>query len=987
MFGIHPKTGKQIRIMQLETSIWKDRKIVTVGDTLQIGPSRLTPQTEALLLIEEADAAWLAQNKWRDVRMILASKKVLDTVGEARLKEMEISNMICLEEMGDLYPFLGGDWDGTADDAALIAAMLLRKTHICGLTTKPTRPHQDIIILDEQPKKPEIWMITQYYRPEKPVRAKEIRVCLQKNLACPLIDKMVLLTESDLSADFKGAEKVQQTIIGKRLTYADVLRWIYENAPPNVICVFANADIFLDESWAAIYETNLENKFLSILRYELESGEPKIFGPRPDSQDTWAVLSDSVKSRTWDWAALDFPFGKGGCDNAINVEMMRQKFLIANPALTLKTYHVHGSQIRTYDPRDIVDKPVYVYIQPTGLQDMNPLFSPPVQKKIQPQTFSRKIQGPTTLQAQTLCKMLERKTPTIKMETDAANLFSPPPLTIHKGENVFHTSTGLAYTYNSIYVGRAKASSEAWSTSQISGLSPSLQVETALVAPFPDEYADSPAVFILKYLSKIFLLRAEAGDHGDFWSPRGKPFIDALQMFRWNQREVPVIPRDTSVQIWSKKALVMLPTDSDLVTREQIGALRSMLLVRGLPDTNKWVETATSQRTVIFADEDICTREFLRLFPDAEVIYPGMTSLEVVMSKLVGASRVILAEAPELLWLLPKDALVIEIQNEMAPSMECLHIASAADLQHRMIITPKGPVTDTVRKMIQEKIAAFSVAPAQSTSSSLIKTLILPKNPTGFYAHSNDSFREMARLWEQRGYVKIIEDPYTVQCWLNGIGDTLLYDRPTHEWFERAPVEEKKFRVGLFGNPAPLQGGKSWSFWGRRPVLVEELAPQSIRPYSQRPQTLVFYGSIENSIQKKHRMALSWLGACSDSSMPLMKGGEYPLTHKEYLEKLLDARFGLCLAGYGLKCHREVECMAMGCVPICAAEVDMSFYAEPPVEGVHYFRASTPEEARRLSQETTDEAWSAMSAACISWWKRNASCDGFWELTCRLSAA
>ena len=82
----------------------------------------------------------------------------------------------------------------------------------------------------------------------------------------------------------------------------------------------------------------------------------------------------------------------------------------------------------------------------------------------------------------------------------------------------------------------------------------------------------------------------------------------------------------------------------------------------------------------------------------------------------------------------------------------------------------------------------------------------------------------------------------------------------------------------------------------------------------------------------------------------MVKGASepYPFTQKQYLENLGDARFGLCLAGYGWKCHREVECMAMGCVPLVAPECDMDSYAEAPIEGVHYKRVKTPEEAQKI---------------------------------------
>lgn len=76
--------------------------------------------------------------------------------------------------------------------------------------------------------------------------------------------------------------------------------------------------------------------------------------------------------------------------------------------------------------------------------------------------------------------------------------------------------------------------------------------------------------------------------------------------------------------------------------------------------------------------------------------------------------------------------------------------------------------------------------------------------------------------------------------------------------------------------------------------------------------------------------------------------------------------------------------MAMGCVPIVAPEVDMTNYAVPPQEGVHYFCAADPDEARRIAATTSEEEWSAMSAACRAWWRANASVVGSWALTARL---
>jgi hypothetical protein len=269
----------------------------------------------------------------------------------------------------------------------------------------------------------------------------------------------------------------------------------------------------------------------------------------------------------------------------------------------------------------------------------------------------------------------------------------------------------------------------------------------------------------------------------------------------------------------------------------------------------------------------------------------------------------------------------------------------------------------------------------------------MPAGHQGRFDHAGDSFREMARLWAAAGYVSVVDDPDVTQVWLelpNGLKH-LLYDRPTLEWFAAAPAAEMKAleapgAKALFGNPAPLSvaatAALSWFFWPRRPSLVERIAvgPSPATSFSARNQALVFYGRSENAVQRGRRTTADWAAACTDFvHVDGLK--PYPFTQEEYLHRLAAARFGLCLAGYGLKCHREIECMAMGCVPIVAPEVDMTNYAVPPQEGVHYFCAADPDEARRIAATTSEEEWSAMSAACRAWWRANASVEGSWRLT------
>jgi hypothetical protein len=1011
MWGTHPKTGKPIRILQTETSISKDRKtIVWLGAEIQANSwsrwevgafSReyLTPSTNILLLCDSAmataDAAWLRTGAWKDLTMILAARDTLNLLGENALKEMGVGNLICLEEIADIYPFVGPAWDSTANDAALLASILMRMNRAFGLNPSPLRSESMIKAIPELPADgpPQLWLISQFYRPDKPSRAREISLCLQKNLACPYVDKIVLLNETDLSKYFPddSSNKIQEEVIGKRLTYAAVIRWIAEKAPTNTLCVFANSDIYLDETWKALWSTAMEDRFLSLLRYEAADGVPdaehKLFGPRADSQDTWVVLSDSVKSRTWDYKGLDFSFGRAGCDNAINVEMLRTRFLVANPALTLKTHHVHTSEIRTYDPQDIVDKPMYFYIQPTGLHDMNPLFNLKADSTITSLPFSRPILGANPTHTKTFCAMVSRGEK-YKLAAEGENIFTPDPIPIYEANEVFQTPTGLAYTYSSLYVGKSKAGSEAWNKSHISGLSPSLVVDVGLIAPLPDEFAVNSASYVLMYLANVLLLREKAGGKGEFWSPREKPFLNALQMFNWNQREVPVLPRDESIQVFCKKGYIMLPSDSPTITRNHVAALRDAL--RG------WCPTPTEEkRCIIFYDEVYCTREFINELEqklqgyDIRVVWPAT---ENIVAQLAGASLLVTGGGKASItrwgwsWILPKGAQIVEIQNEMEPTADCLHLAAAAEVRHSLCICPKvvGP------RLVDDVLKAMTIKEPVKAPVNTKPLLILPDQAEGsFFGHAGDSFRELARMWMVKGYVKIVEDKHAHHVWLHGIGNTLLYDRPTYEWLEQSPPDERKYKMALFGNPAPPSGStsKSWSFWPRRPAIVEEMSTTTApaTPFGERQQTLVLYGRIENATQKKRR-PMNWAAACSEFVMPVGGDKAYPFSQREYLEKLTEAKFGLCLPGYGWKCHREVECMAMGCVPIVSPDVDMANYAQPPVKDVHYFVAATPEDARRLATTTDEETWAKMSAAGRDWWKENCSCDGMWALTQKLLA-
>ena len=191
-------------------------------------------------------------------------------------------------------------------------------------------------------------------------------------------------------------------------------------------------------------------------------------------------------------------------------------------------------------------------------------------------------------------------------------------------------------------------------------------------------------------------------------------------------------------------------------------------------------------------------------------------------------------------------------------------------------------------------------------------------------------------------------------------------------WIKESDKEEQSWKKGLFGNPKPIGANSvSWSFWARRPRLVESMLNKTF----EKNKGVVFYGCVENEVQKSNRTRYDWSKACDEFVM----SDKATFSEQEYLDKLSEARYGLCLAGYGKKCHREVECMALGTVPIVSSEVDMDNYASKPIEGVHYLRVSSPEDL--LNKVKGVKNWLEMSEACKKWFLENSSVDGMWQLT------
>ena len=256
-------------------------------------------------------------------------------------------------------------------------------------------------------------------------------------------------------------------------------------------------------------------------------------------------------------------------------------------------------------------------------------------------------------------------------------------------------------------------------------------------------------------------------------------------------------------------------------------------------------------------------------------------------------------------------------------------------------------------------------------------TINIPKQPRqGIWRHANDSFRELALLYKKNNSdvdIQLIDNGH---CWLGK--HILLYDRPTQEWFNQDLANSSLL---LLGNGDINKEGeilkqnnlnvKPWIFWPRRPFVVEKLLDNNkILNYDERRTGSIFIGNFENQVQEKYRQTnQDWESVLDEYHCTA--GTKHKFTQEEYLNKLRNSKYGLCLRGYGSKCHREVELMAFGTVPIITEAVSIDSYMDPPKENVHYIRCNNPENLKDILSKITSEQWAIMSNNCYEWYQKN----------------
>lgn len=213
-------------------------------------------------------------------------------------------------------------------------------------------------------------LYTTFYKDANQDRMNELLFCVNKNLS-GVFDRVTFLVDSrDDKSDYYNLKNYEGCSIvifnEKRPSFND----FFDSCEDYCINVISNTDIFFTENSIEcikhFFDTTDESLFgstcLALSRWDYYPDGTSNHFDRLDSQDTWCFYG-KPKIRT----SIDFTMGVAGCDNRLAYELKEGGYNVLNPSKSLRTYHLHNSNVRNYIKDGIVQnrvEPPYYLVNP-----------------------------------------------------------------------------------------------------------------------------------------------------------------------------------------------------------------------------------------------------------------------------------------------------------------------------------------------------------------------------------------------------------------------------------------------------------------------------------------------------------------------------------------------------------------------------------------------------------------------------------------------
>ncbi len=196
-----------------------------------------------------------------------------------------------------------------------------------------------------------------------PARAAEIAWCLDRNLANPLIARVLRYGAPDGGL---RSPKLAFWVEARRPTFGALFR-VAGHFPGEVV-IIANADIDFDGSLGLAVGI-LPGDFYALSRWNPEIGT--IDGTQISGDGT-ASLAPHIGGDAWIFRAplpalaADFTQGTPYCDHRLARAAQDAGLRVSNPCRSIRAWHRHASAVRTYTAADTVPGP-YAWLPPVAL--------------------------------------------------------------------------------------------------------------------------------------------------------------------------------------------------------------------------------------------------------------------------------------------------------------------------------------------------------------------------------------------------------------------------------------------------------------------------------------------------------------------------------------------------------------------------------------------------------------------------------------------
>lgn len=210
-----------------------------------------------------------------------------------------------------------------------------------------------------------IRLFTTVYNERDLQRIAEYHNCLENNISNSVIEEICIFSEGGEKL-LPESPKLKIREINCRPTYSDYFQWIASVSEENDISIIANTDIYFDASIAMLKRFLRSNVCVALARWDIQPDGKAVMRDRNDSQDSW-IFRGKVRA-----VEGGFPIGVPRCDNRILFELLRAEYRVLNPAISLRSFHLHRGDRNDYGTENLPNyvSPPYAYLWPHNLMSL-----------------------------------------------------------------------------------------------------------------------------------------------------------------------------------------------------------------------------------------------------------------------------------------------------------------------------------------------------------------------------------------------------------------------------------------------------------------------------------------------------------------------------------------------------------------------------------------------------------------------------------------